>query len=124
MLKGAAAMVVLALVAMFSSISVQKGCQDANRSATHLAYFPIRDMRRSVALIPQKGHMMAPDTGSVPTVGRERLADREIEAARFENPQAPDDSSIARGQRKFMRTCVPCHGATLAGDGPVAAQFM
>ena len=124
MLKGAAALIVLALVAMFSSIGVQKGCQDANRSATHLAYFPIRDMRRTVALITQKGQMMAPDTGSVPTVGRERFPDREIEAARFVNPQAADDSSIARGERKFIRTCVPCHGAKMDGTGPVAAQFM
>jgi mono/diheme cytochrome c family protein len=42
----------------------------------------------------------------------------------FTNPQAADDSSIARGQRKFVRTCVPCHGTTLKGDGPVAAKFI
>ncbi len=124
MLKGAVALLVLAGVAMFTSISVQRGCKDATQSATHLAYFPIRDMRRSVALIPQKGQMMAPDTGSVPTVGRERVLDRELEAAHFVSPQAADDSSIARGQRKFMRTCVPCHGAKMDGTGPVAAQFM
>ena len=41
-----------------------------------------------------------------------------------QNPVAADDSSIARGEQKFMKTCAPCHGKTLAGDGPVAAQFM
>jgi mono/diheme cytochrome c family protein len=42
------------------------------------------------------------------------------------NPTAPADldSSVARGERKFRKTCVPCHGRTMMGDGPVAAQFM
>jgi len=124
MLKASVVAVVLALVAMFTTISVQRGARDAWQSATHLPYYPIRDMRRTVALMPQKGQMMAPDTGSVPVNGRELFYDHETEAARFHNPQAPDDSSIARGARKFMRTCVPCHGAKMDGTGPVAAQFM
>jgi mono/diheme cytochrome c family protein len=34
------------------------------------------------------------------------------------------DSSIARGHRKFMKTCMPCHGVVMAGDGTVAPKFM
>ena len=124
MAKAALMILALLFVAMFAGISAQRGCQDAWQSATHLPYYPIRDMRRTVALIPQKTMMMAPDTGSVPTRGREIFYDRDVEAARFVNPQAPDDSSIARGQRKFMRTCVPCHGAKMDGTGPVSMQFM
>ena len=30
----------------------------------------------------------------------------------------------SRGERKFMRTCKPCHGPIMKGDGPVAAMFM
>ncbi len=125
MLRTAATVLILAVIAMFTGISAQQGCRDAWQSATHLPYFPKRDMRRTVALIPQKGIApLAPDTGSVPVQGREIFYDRDVEAARFKNPQAPDDSSIARGQRKFMKTCIPCHGTAMNGQGPVAMQFM
>ena len=124
MAKGALLLLAVGVVAMFGGISAQRGCQDAWQSATRLAYYPKRDMRRTVALIPQKSVVMVPDTGSVPTRGREMFLDRDAEALRFVNPQAPDDSSIARGKRKFGRTCVPCHGAKMDGTGPVAMQFM
>ena len=35
-----------------------------------------------------------------------------------------DDSSLARGERSFMRLCSPCHGKVMAGDGLVAPKFM
>jgi mono/diheme cytochrome c family protein len=124
MLKGLATLVVLAVVALLTSWTFQQGCKDATQSAVHWSYFAKRDMRRTVAMIPQKGQMTAPDTGSVPTVGRELFYDRDVEAAKFVNPQAPDDSSIARGARKFMKTCIPCHGPKMDGTGPVAQNFM
>jgi mono/diheme cytochrome c family protein len=122
--KFAAGLLVLAVVALFTSIGAQQGCRDATQSAIHWGYFSKRDMRRTVALMPQKTMMMAPDTGSVPVSGREIFFDRDVDAGRFTNPQAPDDSSLARGQRKFMKTCVPCHGPAMASNGPVAPQFM
>ena len=45
-------------------------------------------------------------------------------AAKLTDPTVADDSSRARGERKFHKTCVPCHGMGLMGDGPVAALFM
>jgi mono/diheme cytochrome c family protein len=38
----------------------------------------------------------------------------------LENPVAADEESLARGRTVFERSCAPCHGATGAGDGPVA----
>ncbi len=128
-LAGRMALVVLALM---TPPSVQRGCHDAYHSVTHLSYFPIRDMRRSVALMPQKGVTRPPDSLSVPTVGRDYLTDNAEQpgdlatmlAARLTDPTVSDDSSLARGERKFRKTCVPCHGPKLQGDGPVAALFM
>ena len=133
MLKAAIGLVGVALVSLIMSFSVQQGCKDLKRSTTHLSYYAIRDMRTTVVLDPARGFLRDPDTTAIPTGGVDRpLAggplitpeERDAFAATFVNPQAADDSSIARGQRKFMKTCVPCHGKAMAGDGPVAALFM
>ncbi len=130
MLKAVA--LAVGLVAVLGGSAFERGCRDAQNSLLHLRYFPKRDMRSTVALIPQQGYMKGPDSISVPTTGKElwnpdpalAVAERTRLEKTFVNPQAADDSSIARGARKFMRTCVPCHGATLKGDGPVAAKFI
>src|SRR6266487_4133700 len=133
MLKPALGLIGVALVSLVFSISNQQGCRDVARSSLHLSYYPKRDMRNTVVLDPARGFLRDPDTTAIPTTGVERpLAsapmispeERDAFAARFVNPQAADDSSIARGERKFQKTCVPCHGQELAGDGPVAALFM
>ena len=116
----------IVVLTIFTATTAQQGCRDAWDAATHLSYYPIRDMRASVAVAPQKVVMRAPDEASVPTAGRDLAGeDPPYERNQFRsNPIAADDSSIARGERKFARTCAPCHGKTLAGDGPVAANFM
>jgi mono/diheme cytochrome c family protein len=114
------------------SVSVQQGCKDLRHSVTHLGYYSTRDMRTTVALDPARGFVREPDTTAIPTTGVDRpLAglqvtpeERDAFAATFVNPVAPDDSSIARGLRKYGKTCLPCHGKSLAGDGAAAALFM
>ena len=123
----------LAIVAatLWAGAAMDHGCQDLKQSLTRLSYYPIRDMRRSVALLPQKTSLRPPDSLSVPVGGREvipeqsqLMSSRDAIAARFKNPAAPDDSSLARGERMYGRLCAPCHGKAMAGDGPVAAKFM
>ena len=126
----AGVLLVVGVTAIWGTVTFQHGCRDATHSLTSLAYPSHRDMRNTVAFVPNKDYMAGPDSLSVPTTGRERWNANAVvnERARYEktfvNPQAPDDSSIARGQRKFMRTCIPCHGPELKGDGPVAAKFI
>lgn len=122
MLKGtiAAALGVL----LIGALGPQQGCRDVTRSLTEIVYFPKRDMRSTVALTPNRNPMPLPDSVSVPVGGRETIVDRDVLAATLVNPVAATDSSIARGERQFKRTCVPCHGATLVGNGPVAARFI
>lgn len=129
MLKGFLAAIAVFMV-MTNIGSIQNGIRDAVTALTHLTYYPIRDMRTTVGFVPQHQAMLPPPEGSIPRSGKERtyglegieLAERN--AATLVNPVAADDSSIARGERKFGRTCVPCHGRSLSGDGPVAALFM
>lgn len=129
MLKGFLAAIAVFMV-MSNIGSIQNGIRDAVTALTHLTYWPIRDMRTTVGFVPQHKAMLPPPEGSIPRSGKERTYGLEgIELAERlattqVNPIAADDSSIARGERKFGRTCVPCHGRSLAGDGPVAAAFM
>ncbi len=132
MLKAAFGLIGTALVSLVFSYSSQSGCKDATKAASHLSYYTTRDMRTTVALDPARGFLRDADSTAIPITGVERplagLAlspeERDAFAAAFVNPQAADDSSIARGERKFSKTCVPCHGHGMAGDGPVAALFM
>jgi mono/diheme cytochrome c family protein len=130
MLKGT--LLIIGFVAVLGGGVFERGCRDLQKSLTHLPYYPIRDMRTSVSLVPQQTYLKPPDSLSVPTTGREvwnpdpamMVAERTRLEKTFANPQASDDSSIARGQRKYVRTCVPCHGASLKGDGPVVAKYI
>jgi len=122
----AAGLLAVGALALFTAGGPQKGCQDLRRSATTLRYAVVRDMRRSVALRPQKGAPLTADSVSVPVGGLERDPGRDVLAATLVNPTAPAEraASARRGAAVFARICVPCHGRTLAGDGPVAARFM
>jgi len=124
MLRSLLALVLAAVLTLFAVPSFQQGLKDAINSLTHLRYYPIRDMRKSVALAPQKGIYRTPDEASVPTTGKEIAIDRDVAAETLRNPIPTDDASVARGDSLFRKLCVPCHGRSMAGDGPVAAQFM
>lgn len=130
MLKAAAAFLLAATAATWAGATMNHGCKDVRDSFTKLSYPHTRDMRRTVAITPNKVSLRAPESLSVWTGGREAMPDpnalmvnREAMAARYV-ARAADDSSIVRGERAFRRLCVPCHGASMKGDGPVAPRFM
>jgi mono/diheme cytochrome c family protein len=124
MLKSVLALVAAAVLTLFAVPSFQQGLKDAINSLIHLSYYPIRDMRKSVAMAAQKGVYRPPDEASVPTTGKEIAIDRDIAAETLRNPVPTSEASVAHGDSLFKKLCVPCHGRSLAGDGPVAAQFM
>lgn len=137
MAKGLISLVLLAFATILAATTVQQGCKDLKSSWVNLDYYPIRDMRRTVVVNPQKVVMLAPDTLSVPVQGRDLDTDylrdpnhTAVDLATRIGDQLKDptagatDSSVARGKRKFAKTCMPCHGAVMAGDGTVAPKFM
>jgi mono/diheme cytochrome c family protein len=124
MLKTGLVLAFVAVLAMFTTPTAQQGFKDAVNSLTHLRYYPYRDMRRSVALAPQKQVYRGPDEASVPTIGKEVEMDRDVAAEKLHNPIPTSDESVVRGDSLFHKLCVPCHGASMAGDGPVAPLFM
>ena len=118
------------------SVSVQQGCNDLKKSVTHLRYYPIRDMRQTVAPDPQrpiwseKGDVVwdgTPDSLSVPTIGADAYA---AAAAPYDAVEKKivgppsTDASVAHGDSLFHTFCWTCHGKTMAGDGPVVAKGM
>src|SRR5437867_1586406 len=59
------------MLVIFSLGTVKQGLDDAWNSITHLKYFPIRDMRKSVVIIPNHTSLRGPDAESVPVTGKE-----------------------------------------------------
>src|SRR2546428_12057222 len=106
----------IAVIALMSAVGAQQGCRDLKSAWFHLAYYPQRDMRSTVVVAPQRDVMRGPDSLSVPTTGRDWQTDRAVLEATFHNPESMSDSSVARGQRKFQKTCIPCHGTSMKGD--------
>jgi len=59
-------------------------------------------------------------------VGEEQSKDKwaaPAAEARKKNPVAVNDSSVATGQKVYLKRCVQCHGKTGNGDGPDAADL-
>ena len=119
-------MAVMALIALWS-FSVQQGCNDLKKSVTHLSYYPIRDMRQTIVLDPQRSAFGAPDSLSIPVQGRDVYRDDavpyEVAGAKLVAPPA-SAQTIARGDSLFHTVCWSCHGKTMLGDGPVSALFV
>ena len=116
----------VALLALWSA-SFQQGCEDVKKSLTHLSYYPIRDMRQTVAIDPQRSTWGAPDSLNVPSIGadtyRFHTAPYEVAGARMVAP-ASTDAMVARGDSLYHTICWTCHGKTMMGDGPVTAKFI
>jgi mono/diheme cytochrome c family protein len=125
----------LGVIALWS-VSFQQGCQDLKKSLTHLNYYPIRDMRQTVVIDPQRGDpthprwiaFRGPDSLAVSNIDTDRwmgeapyeMADKYVMAP----AEAQLDSAVVRGDTLFHTFCWTCHGMKMAGDGPVAATFM
>lgn len=116
----------IALLALWSS-SFQQGCEDAKKAVTHLSYYPIRDMRKTVAIGIQRTTWGAPDSLNVPTAGADAYrfdtAPYDLAGAKLVAPPSTD-ASIARGDSLFHTVCWTCHGKTMVGDGPVTSKFI
>lgn len=125
MVKFLAGMVLAGLMTMLTPTTLQEGLRDVVQSLTTWNYYPIRDMRRTVAIIAQKTAMLTPPEMSVNRDGPAQVeGDLQTLAATLNNPVFPDTHSVNEGERQYRRTCVPCHGSDMRGDGPVIQFYV
>ncbi len=127
-------LLLLGVIALWS-VSFQQGCKDLKSSLTHWRYYPIRDMRQTVVIDPQRYDpthpqwltFRGPDSLAVPSIDVDRHigeAPYEETAGLIHDPGVSTPASIVRGDTLFHTICTPCHGMTMKGDGTVAPFFM
>jgi len=75
------------------------------------------------AFKPQEEPVRLPPKDSVPTKGRERIPPLK-EAAKLANPVEPTEWALRKGKELFGIYCVPCHGDSGKGDGPVGKKYV
>lgn len=82
-----------------------------------------RNMYDNPAFKPQEEPVRLPPKDSVPATGRERIP-RLAEAAKLKNPVEPTEWALLKGKELFGIYCVPCHGDSGKGDGPVGKKYV
>jgi len=82
-----------------------------------------RNMWDSKAFKPQEEPVRLPPRDSVPTMGKEHIPPMP-EAAKLVNPVKPTEGALLKGKALYRVFCVPCHGASGAGDGPVGKKYV
>jgi mono/diheme cytochrome c family protein len=124
MAKLLAGFLIASLMTMLTPSDMAKGLRDASTSMLNWNYFPIRDMRRTIALAPQKIVTRTPPEGGVPTEGVDVEGDLATLAATLTNPVPVSEAALAAGELQYRQTCVPCHGPDMKGDGPVIQFYV
>ena len=97
-----------------------------------LAVFPFtgcekldRNMFDNPAFRPQEEPVRLPPGASVPTKGLEHTPKPGTpEAMALRNPEKTTDFSLLTGKELFGIYCVPCHGESGKGNGPIAKKFV
>ncbi|PWB67139.1 MAG: menaquinol oxidoreductase [Deltaproteobacteria bacterium] len=82
-----------------------------------------RNMWDNPAFKPQEEPVRLPPRDSIPTKGRERIPSM-AEAASLKNPVSPTEGNLSKGKELFGIFCVPCHGDSGKGDGPVGKKYV
>lgn len=82
-----------------------------------------RDMMNQPSHKPQEGIMPPFPSRSVPVGGYPTPMRDRLSAYRLANPVAPSADSVMHGRQYFTIYCVPCHGASGHGDGPVGKKL-
>jgi mono/diheme cytochrome c family protein len=78
------------------------------------------DMFRGPAIQPLEVSPRVMPEGTLPTNSGSPPQDLEQATIKAHNPLQPTAQNIARGKDLYDNTCMPCHGMSGHGDGPVA----
>jgi len=82
-----------------------------------------RNMWDSPAPQAQGEPVRLPPADSIPTRGREHIPSL-AEGKELRSPLERSEGNLARGKEIYRVFCVPCHGASGRGDGPIAARYV
>jgi len=82
-----------------------------------------RNMWDNPAFKPQEEPVRLPPKDSVPTKGKEHIPSM-AEAVKLKNPVEPTEWELLKGKELYGIFCVPCHGVSGKGDGPVAKKYV
>jgi mono/diheme cytochrome c family protein len=82
-----------------------------------------RNMWDNPAYKPQEEPVLLPPKDSVPTKGKERIPSM-AEAVKLKNPVEPSEWNLSKGKDLYGIFCVPCHGVSGKGDGPVGKKYV
>jgi mono/diheme cytochrome c family protein len=82
-----------------------------------------RNMWDNPAYKPQEEPVRLPPQNSIPTKGKERVPSPR-EAAKLVNPIQPTEGALLKGKELYGIFCVPCHGVSGKGDGPVGKKYV
>ena len=107
--------VAAALGVLLASLGCEQGSQE---------WFP--QMKKQLAVQPYEDRLgFTPPEGAVDVSGgpEPRIGRLDVAAAdALVNPTDPRDlRSLQNGEKQYRTFCLPCHGATGLGDGPVSA---
>ena len=103
-----------ALCAAIAAVVLLSGCEKLDRNMYDNPAF--RAQEEPVRLFP---------AGSFPTKEPERTPKPGTpEAAALKNPVKATGSTLLEGKELFAIHCVPCHGESGKGNGPVARKFV
>lgn len=106
-----------------SAMALVVGCTTFDRAVGLVPWFTT--MRDQIAIRPFEAPQRTPPRGSVPTWGREDSLDLfGSDLRNVINPVPREDASLVRGRAIYNTYCTVCHGATGAGDGPVAQKLL
>ena len=103
--------IVLLLLAAVAAVLIS-GCERIDRN-----------MWDNPAYKPQEEPVRLPPKDSVPTKPRENIPSM-ADAGKLKNPVESTEWTLLKGKELYGFHCVPCHGASGAGDGPVGVKYV
>lgn len=99
------------------------GCQEKVGSSSPFNVPWSSDMYLQPSVYPQELAYDAP-AGSVPVNPDPPALPHMVASERLKNPVPMTQASLERGKAVYDVFCVPCHGVTGKGDGPVSPRFV
>lgn len=100
------------LLVLLAAIALFQGCEKLDRN-----------MFDNPAFKPQEEPVRLPPEGSIPVKGKERIPSI-AEAKTIKDPLEPTERTLLKGKESYGIFCLPCHGASGKGDGPVGKKYV